>query len=246
MKKKPIYIFIISLLFGFQFSAFAQNEEDEAEVLPDSISFKEKFGLRVGIDVSKLARSFIDDNYTGFQIQGDYRLNENLVPAVELGHEDFNSEENYFTANSSGEFIKLGANYNVYDNLLGMQNEINVGLRYAFSTYSQKLKDYTVYNKDYYFPADERAPDQRYGNLNAHWIEFQIGLKAEVVNNVYLGLHAELKRMISETSPSDFESLWIPGYNRNYDHSAFGVGWGYSITYLIPITKKEIKTKRKD
>lgn len=245
MKKQPIYIFIISLFFtGVWLPSAAQNQADSTEKQVDSIVYKEKYGLRLGVDLSKPIRSFIEKQYSGFEIQGDYRISDRFYPAAELGYEEFKSEENTFSSSSKGAFLKLGANMNVYDNWIGMQNEIYVGLRYGISSFSETLYDYTINNRDQYFEPDHRPGKEQFKNLSAHWIEFQIGIKAEVLNNLFLGIHGELKRMVHNTSPQKFDNLWIPGYNRNYDHSAFGVGWGYTISYLIPLYKKKRKQEK--
>lgn len=237
MKSKLFYIFTISLILGMPFTTVAQ-EKAENNPQSDSIIYKERYGLRLGLDLSKPIRSFIDNKYNGFEIKGDYRLTKRFFPAAELGHESYISSENNFEAKSTGSYAKIGVNYNTYKNWIGMQNEIYAGLRYGFSSFSEKLNGFIINDRDHYFPSDIRLIDEEFKNLSAHWIEFQIGIKTEVLNNLYLGIHAELKRIVSEKDPDNFSNLWIPGYNRNYNHSAFGIGWGYSISYLIPITKK--------
>ena len=62
-------------------SSFAQNDSISISET-DSIKTKEKYGIRVGTDVSKLIRSFLDDDYKGFEINGDYRLPENGISQV--------------------------------------------------------------------------------------------------------------------------------------------------------------------
>ncbi|MFO7719393.1 MAG: DUF6048 family protein, partial [Gillisia sp.] len=47
-----------------------------------------------------------------------------------------------------------------------------------------------------------------------------------------------VKRMVTQSTPSNFDNLTIPGFNRTYDDSSFGVGYGYTISYLIPLYKK--------
>lgn len=216
----------------------AQNKYG-VQTINDTMVYKERYGVRIGLDLSRPGRSFTDKRYTGFEISGDYRLKEHLYPAVELGHEDFDYEENYFAANSQGSYIKLGANYNVYPNWIGMQNEVYVGLRYGFSTFTEKLKEYSIYNQDPYFPTDFRDESRKFSGLNGQWLEFQLGLKVEALHNVFLGLHVEAKRLITNKAPSDFDNLWIPGFNRVYHESQFGIGWGYTISYLLPIYTKE-------
>ena len=69
--------------------------------------------------------------------------------------------------------------------------------------------------------------------------ELIIGIKAELVTNLYAGLNVQIKSIISQDQPDGFENLYIPGFNRTYDSGRFGVGFGYTISYLIPIFKKD-------
>jgi len=49
----------------------------------------------------------------------------------------------------------------------------------------------------------------------------------------------QLKGLISDTEPGDYENLYVPGFNRTYDSSIIGAGYGLSLSYLIPIFKKD-------
>jgi len=60
-------------------------------------------------------------------------------------------------------------------------------------------------------------------------------------SNLFLGLNVQIKSLISEDEPDDFENLHIPGFNRTYDSGRFGIGFGYNLSYLIPIIKKDKK-----
>jgi len=92
--------------------------------------------------------------------------------------------------------------------------------------------------RDITFPTEFITTDQKFSGLAAGWVELQVGVKTEIANNLYLSLHLELKRLISDDKPENFDNLIIPGFNRTYDFSDYGAGYGYSITYLIPIIKK--------
>ena len=37
---------------------------------------------------------------------------------------------------------------------------------------------------------------------------------------------------------NNFETIYIPGFGRTYDSGRFGMGFGYNISYLIPLYKK--------
>lgn len=232
MKQRLIFILLISI--GFHSSvAFSQ----EVEVL-DTLDVREEYGLRVGIDITKPIRTFFEEDYQGLQITGDYRLYENIYLAGEIGNEQNVISEPNVTAMAKGSYIKLGANYNFYENWRGMQNLIYFGVRYGFTTFSTELQEFSIYDRNQYFEPDVRSVSREFNNLTAGWLELQLGVKVEVLNNFYLGTHVQLKRMINETEPTNFDNLYIPGFNRTYDGSNIGVGYGYSVSYLIPLYKR--------
>ena len=53
----------------------------------DTVTYKDPYGLRVGADISKLILSFADEDYTGLELVGDYRLTRKLYLAAEIGNE---------------------------------------------------------------------------------------------------------------------------------------------------------------
>ena len=79
MKMKHTLIFIISLMIMMlvPLTSFSQNEA----VQKDTLVYKQKYGLRLGADLSKIGRTFFDENYTGFEINADYRLTKNIYLA---------------------------------------------------------------------------------------------------------------------------------------------------------------------
>lgn len=232
MKQKHIFLLLISIAFH-SFVVTGQQVQQQ-----DTVDSRQKYGLRLGIDITKPVRSFIEDDYQGLELTGDYRLYEDVYLAGELGNEQNLISEANVTASARGSYIKLGANYNVYDNWAGMDNLIFVGLRYGFASFSSELQEYSIYTTDPYFDPDIRTESREFNNLTAGWIELQLGIKVEILNNVFLGTHVQLKRRVNETQPNNFDNLYIPGFNRTYDYSNFGVGYGYSVSYLIPLYKR--------
>jgi hypothetical protein len=56
-----------------------------------------------------------------------------------------------------------------------------------------------------------------------------------------VGINVQLKGRLSEIQPDNFENIYIPGFGRTYDSGKFGVGFGYNISYLVPLIKKDKK-----
>lgn len=233
MKQLRTLLYYTSILFfAVPFASFAQ------ETSAPAVDAWQKYGIRVGVDVSKPLRSLFDSNYNGFEVMGDYRLYEDWFVAGEIGFDEFIYDEPNFEGSTNGSYFKLGANYNAYQNWIGMNNEIYAGLRFGFSSFSQQLDRYRIYSTSSYFGEDIRDVSVKYDQLNASWAELMLGIKVEVLNNLFLGVHVQLKRRMSDTRPSNFENLYIPGFHRTYDGSSAGVGYGYSVSYMIPFYKK--------
>lgn len=207
----------------------------------DTLSFSkypDKYGLRIGTDLIKASRNFWDNNYSGFEVSADYRLNKKTYVAAEFGLEDKFREEDHLTFSTSGMFIKVGLDYNVYENWLDMNNMIFVGGRYGFSNFSQTLHSYDIYETNTYFPSDTFFPNSESTGLSVHWVEFVAGMKTEVLKNLYLGFSFRVSHLIAQKQPNDFENLYIPGFGKKYSGD-IGAGFNYSISYNIPLYKKQ-------
>jgi len=226
------------MILFFCVSVNAQNDSIP-EAVKDSLIIKEKYGLRVGADLSKLARSFFDDEYSGFEIAADYRLKKRLYIAGEIGFDEKTTVTDYLDITSTGSYIKGGIDYNMYQNWLDMDNMVYTGFRIGASTFSQNLNSFTIYNTDQYWAPQFTSNDlQEFEGLTAFWVELIIGMKVELFNNLFLGLNVQLKLMASESEPDNFGNVFIPGFNKTFDSSGIGVGYGYTLSYRIPLYKK--------
>ena len=112
MKMKSISKYFISTLgcLSLLISLNAQEVETKAS---DSIMVQEKYGLRLGVDLSKVTRSFLETDYMGFEINGDYRLLKRLYVAGEIGSEKKTSYTNYLSSTAKGTYLKAGVDYNI-------------------------------------------------------------------------------------------------------------------------------------
>lgn len=242
MSKYIINTIILFLSFVY---AIAQ-ENGNTEKPKDSIVYKEKYGLRIGIDLGRPVRTFFGDNYTGLEITGDFRISKNMYIAAELGTEENTSKETLYTFTTSGSYLRAGIDYNLYENWYGMENLIFAGARLGVTTFSQNLDEYYIYTTDPYW-GENKIPGTNedilgeYSGLSAQWLEVLFGMKVELFNNLYLGATVRLGYLINDTPPNSFSNLWIPGFQKVTDGSKFGLTYNYTISYLIPIFKKTKK-----
>jgi hypothetical protein len=262
------YFFSTPLLF-FSFFAQAQEivpaqvpiEKDKTEaVIPDPPKQAEKpappapktdsippkkdrYGLRVGVDLFKLSRSFYDSNYKGIEFTADYRLTKRHYFAVEAGVEDKTTEDDQLVTTAKGTYIKAGLDYNLYRNWLDMENIISIGLRYGMSSFSQQMDSYKVYDAyPYWGDMSWVTSGENHTGLIAGWAEAVAGLKVKVFNNVFVGFSLQMKVLLFDTKPGDYDNLYIPGFNRTYD-GKIGAGFNYSVSYFIPLYKRIVIPK---
>ncbi len=254
MKKKLIYIFIFNIILGT--TLYAQKPKDSIAKSKDSIiqlknkdsvvqlkdslpKIKKKYGIRLGIDISQPIISLFEKekNHTAVELVGDIRIKKNYYIATEMGYESRDSKEDFFAFSTKGNFFKIGVNRNFYENWGEMNNEVYIGIRYATAFFSHTLTSRTPRSSLNYFPSVPNNEKIAFQNLSAHWAEFVLGIKVETFSNLFIGLNAQFKALITSKQPDNFKNLYIPGFREVSDNN-LGFGFTYTISYLIPIIKK--------
>lgn len=228
---KHILKYTFSLLFALVSIVGTAQKQDTTKIA-------QRYGLRVGVDLHRLSKSFYDKDYQGLEIVGDYRVSKKFYIAGELGNEDKTTDDDRFNFTTKGTYFKVGFDYNAYENWLDMENMIYAGMRYGVSSFSHTLNNYTIYDSTNYYGENTIVSGEKFNGLTASWLEVVGGVKAKILNNFYLGFSVRLNYLVSNKKPDNFDNLYIPGFNRTYD-GKFGAGFNYTLSYMIPIYKKK-------
>lgn len=232
MKKIFMLKYIISFFILINVvSVFSQKEKDTITT--------STYGMKIGIDLSKQIRMLTESDYKGLVVVGDYRLLDKLFLTFEIGTEEKLIENEVLNFNTKGSFIKIGANYNVFNNFENLENEIYVGFRISSSKFDHQLNSFTIYSKDQYWNQNKITNTEFFKDLSATWFELIFGFNAEVFNNTYMGLSLRLKRLLNQKEPTNFRNLYVPGFNKVLENNKVGVGLTYTVQFQIPIYKKK-------
>ena len=240
MKRKQIYIFIFSL-FTINFIVGQEIENKKT----DSIIVKKKLinidKLSIGIDLYNPIYSSINNDDLSYELITSLRIFEDFSIASEIGSLDRYIEDENVNFTSTGEYIKFGFDYNLFNNWIGMDNSIYLGMRFATSSFNNKIDSYNLRNPDSYWSNDVTSNYEtiNHSDQNANWIELLVGIKVETIKNIYLGINLRLNRLLSNTSPNNFNNLYIPGFNKVTDDNSWGSGFNYTLTYSIPLKKRK-------
>jgi len=237
--------FINGFLYLVCTAAVAQTSS--TVVTKNSALYKDTYGIRLGVDLSRIITSALDDNYKGLELVADYRLSKNLYIAAELGNENKTKQEDLYNFNTQGSYLKIGIDKNTYANWYGEQNAIYMGARLGFSTFNNTLNNYQIFNTNRYWNPTSFAEGanvaEEFNNRTATWLEAIFGAKVAVLSNLYLGASVRLGFLFTDANKGSFPILWIPGFNKVTSGSKFGVGYNYTLSYVIPIYKKDRKKK---
>ena len=244
MKKVHIWLFIISLFTSLCCTSAQELVQEVKEALKaevvDTINKREKkpYTIRFGVDLSKPLMAQLNKDYFGLELVGDIRLFSEFYGAIELGNERKTQQSERINFKTSGTYLKLGFDYNMYKNWKGMNNAIYLGMRIGNSFHKQKVNVYEPYQINHYWATEiikNGAEIREQESLSARWVEVVAGIKVKMINNIYMGFSLRLNRLMSDKRPENFDNLYIPGFNKKTDENVWGVGFNYTLTYAIPV-----------
>lgn len=237
MKRPSTWLCIISILVLSK----AWTQQTPAAI-KDSLPGNEKkrkkpITLRAGVDLYHYGRTQLDDDFSGMEWVADLNVTDNLYMAVEVGHEERTIQSEQINFSPTGSYLKLGIDYNMFDNWKGMDNQVYIGLRLGTSAFESTVNNYTLYTTQHFFEQNPITSGYSTGlrsDINAQWFEAVAGVKAALFKNVYLGFSLRLNVLLGASNISDFDNLYIPGFNKVTDENKFGVGFNYTLTYALP------------
>ena len=242
MKLTHTWVFYISLL-SFCYSV---SQENDNITINDSLNLKKEksINLRVGFDLYRIILSRVSDDFDGFEIVGDLKVSENFFIALELGNLDITKQVEQVNFTTNGNYFKVGFDYNMFENLEGMNNHITLGARIGSSRHDQTLNSYTILDRTRYWANSDLPITNGFAtgerpDLNALWFEVVLNFKVQILKNIYTGISLRLNRLISDKIPSNFDNIYIPGFNKKTQDNVFGAGFNYTLTYNFSLLSKK-------
>jgi len=211
----------------------------QAPVLPDSV-YSVPGGLRIGLDLSRIIVKAFQPYRTDITAVGDYRIKKDLYLAAEAGYQKTSHSDSNYTYKASGIYVTAGVDYNLLKNLAPKERYmLFAGARYGFAQMSYEVPGYVISNS---YWGDKLPGSVPKINANAHWIELIMGIKAEVLKNLFLGWNVREKIMIKGPSNKEFPPIVIPGFGDGSRKSQFD--WQYTISYCIPLNDVKVHIPR--
>ncbi len=213
--------------------SFSQKKKEEA----DTVKVKRDYRptqIRVGTDVLAIIKSFSQDGFKSWEINGDVNSDRYFF-AVDVGYSaiDRNSETDHYE--NKGSYFRVGGDFNFLKKDPKKNPDNNVlfmGVRYAHSKFSEEM---TIGVIDPVWGNFQ----QPYNNTGAkaNWLEFTGGLKVKVWKAFWLGYTTRYKFGLSASENPTTVPHEIPGFGSNEKKSIWG--FNYQMFFMIPIKKQE-------
>ncbi len=222
------YFISIALILVF-INLSAQQDSlhlDQADSLTRHQPVKIRFGWDAGKFIwTKIQNGQSFDGYISVNFYKNYAL------VFEAGTENHLTEQSLLTYQTNGKYFKTGIDYNLYDNWLDMQNEINIGFRYGYSSFDYLLTRYRINQPDAIYTPVEKTTHKEFNNQSAGWLELSSNIQVEIWKHLYLGYAVSVKYLLSYQKPENFDTSYIPGFFKRNSFSNFGFGMQYFISY---------------
>ena len=229
MKRTSPFIFSALLLLLSLAAAAQQPKKDSVKTVYMTVPA----GLRVGLDLSRFVVHAFQPYRTDVTVNVDARFRDRLYFASDLSYNRTSHKDTNYTYRSNGMSVTLGVNYNFLKKQVPKENfMIYGGARYGLAFYNYEVPEYHVYSP-YWGKYTGSVPKT---SQLAHWFELTVGIRVEVLKNLYLGWSLHERILLSRNvSKQDFPPLVIPGYGKGNKNSSFDMQ--YSVAYLIPLYK---------
>jgi len=228
------YISIFSLILYT--SMTAQKPSKETPISKDSLKIKTKKDLkiRLGFDIGKFTWAQVHQSQS-IDLVADINLRKNYYVILNFGQEKHHTENSLLNFDTKGSYIRLGLDYNLYDNWPDMDNQIFLGFRYGFSRFYNQLNSYTINQSNASLLPQSIEINKDFSPLSAHWLELTSTMQVETFKNLYLGVGLSLKYLLYTEQNEDFEVAYIPGFYKKNSYTNLGFGVQYLITYRFKI-----------
>lgn len=251
---KKISKYIISLLLLLAFIApqpiqaqqrnnrqTSQQQKKKREKTLPEVTYPLMNGIDVGVDVLGPVLKVFGSDFMSAEAMVDVNLYNRYFPTVEVGFGGGKAINDYdVSIKSSAPYFRLGIDYNTFWKK-AHGNLLLVGLRYGFSTgkYDVVVPDMT--NPEYTDGATQtNLTDHIWGDTSnyvhegmthtMHWVEFTLGLRANVAKRIKMGLMLRIKYKLKASVDKYGDPYYIPGFGR-YDSNNTGIT--YSIIYQL-------------
>ncbi len=226
------FSYIFSLIFLVFFSYYSYGQDEDTLYVPQ----KEKVplvlkGMKVGVNVGRFSDYLFKPERTSYEASFDFNISNKYFGVIEGGFSEISIEKDNYDYTSEGSFVKAGVDFNMLKKY--PSDYFGIGVRLGRASFKHSASN-IIYN-DIHWPIQSFSVDSK--SYTTYWLEVSLGIKGELLKNVYFGWSALIRVGISGRKDEQFQPYDIPGFGKG--ESTVNLGANYYIYYQIPFNKNK-------
>jgi Domain of unknown function (DUF6048) len=192
-------------------------------------------GIRLGFDILGPSLNIAGNQLVTYEGTIDVDLsNYNMM--IEFGHQEFAEINNNVDYQMKGNFARIGPEVNFLRSDKQL-NSVTFGLRYAWSSFTEKVTGAVVEDNWGAVPVDFNIE-----NNKSYWIEMTTGIRVRLYKGLFTGYILRFRFLRSGTVPDVlFTPYYVPGYGLADRSNTWG--FRYYLMYRFQWSKKQIRVK---
>ena len=233
------YTFSLLLILISLSSSYAQ--EDDIYIQEDDIYAPEEekepleiIGIKFGINVGRFSDYLFKPERLSYEGSFDFNLSNKYFGVIEAGVSEIDLLKDNYNYISEGDFIKFGMDYNMLKK--HPSDYLGIGVRLGRASFKHSATEILIESD--HWPLYTNSVNSK--SYKAYWLEVALGLKGELLKNIYFGWSAMVKVKFSGGKDSDFQPYDIPGFGKGA--STINLGANYYIYYQIPLNRNQKKS----
>ena len=230
LMKMAIFRYIFSILFILTSFSFSFGQADSLYAPKEEKEPLELKGIKFGLNVGRFSDYLFKPERFSYEASFDFNLSHKYYGVIEAGYSEIDMEKDNYHYYSDGTFFKIGMDYNMLKKY--PSDFFGVGVRLGRAGFTHSAENVLI--EDDHWPSYTTSIDSK--SYNTYWLEVSLGIKAELLKNVYFGWSALVKIAVSGREDVDFQPYDIPGYGNGT--KAINLGANYYIYYQIPFNRK--------
>ncbi len=223
--QKTYKFIIFSLLLTFSIlSVDAQVKKNSK----DTISTPLFNGVRIEVDISPVIKTLMSGDETfSYEAALLVNLKHKYFPVIEMGYAGADkTTTNEIGFKTNGLFGRAGIDFNLMKSKKGNKTNNNLftaGVRLGFSNFKYDLTN-VVITDDYW--KESLTKNYLGESTSKMWFEIVVGIRVEVVKNIFMGWSVRNKNLIGEDLIGTISPWYVPGFGKT-------TGSAWTVNYAI-------------
>lgn len=189
-------------------------------------------GVMVGVDAHRFADYVLKPERTAYSGALLFNLGEDYFVVLEPGYSSIDLKQESYTYKSKGEYLELGFDKNMLNQ--NKRDFFGIGLRLGYSNYRHHAENISF--SDPYW--GEYTTSIEAIRENALWVDVVLGIRSEIVDNLYFGWSARLKIFATGERGNNLIPYDIPGFGKGAEN--INMAATYTIYYRFDWGKSKL------